>query len=119
MACLKRNSEVLATRVWMANTPWTRLRGLLGRKDFPASDAMWFVPGSRLVPMNSIHTFFMRFPIDVAFTDSNLVVKKIFAGVKPGRMIWPVVAATNTFEFAAGFLGRHSIREGDQLHVDP
>jgi uncharacterized protein len=113
MAQLKKNSTIIAEKVWIANNPWTRFVGLLGRKNLPDSEALW------IKPCNSIHTFFMKFPIDAVFTDKNLVVLQVRSHLKPGLLIKPVWTARYTFEFAAGFTDRHKIAEGDQLYVDP
>ena len=67
-------------------------------------------------PCNSIHTFFMKFPIDVVFVDKNLKVRKVKRNVPPGKFIWPIFSAHSVFECAAGFLDAHPIQEGDQLH---
>lgn len=111
MATLKRNSEILTTDLKIADNLWTRAKGLLGRASLPSDEVLW------IKPCNNIHTFFMKFPIDVVFTDKNLKVVKVRRNVVPGRLILPVWKACNTFECAAGFLDRHQIREGDQLHV--
>lgn len=113
MARLRKDAYVIAENLWIASNPWTRFKGLLGRKHLPENEAMW------IKPCNGIHTFFMRFPIDAVFTDRNLVVKKVIKNIPPGRMPWPVWSATHTFEFAAGSADRHNLREGDRLHVDP
>lgn len=113
MATLKRNSEILTARLNIADNPWARAKGLLGRKHLPSDEVLW------IKPCNNIHTFFMKFPIDVVFTDKNLKVVKVRHNVVPGRLILPVWKARNTFECAVGFLDRHQIREGDQLHVGP
>jgi uncharacterized membrane protein (UPF0127 family) len=113
MAKLMRGDEILASKVEFAHSPWSRAKGLLGRKSLPPDQAMW------LKPCNNIHTFFMRFPIDVVFTDKNLVVRKVHRNVGPWKLRAAFWHGESTFEFAAGFLDRHPIQEGDQLHVGP
>lgn len=113
MPVLKCNKKILAEKVWLANTSWTRMRGLLGRQYLPLSEVMW------IKPCNSIHTFFMKFPIDAVFADRNLIVRKVVKNIPPGKLLWPIWSAHSTFEFAAGFLDNTPIHEGDQLHVDP
>jgi uncharacterized membrane protein (UPF0127 family) len=105
-------NRTLANKVWLANDPWSRLKGLLGRQGFPNEDAMW------ITPCNSIHTFFMKFAIDAVFVDNNLKICKIVKDIKPGRLIWPVWSAQSVFEFSAGFAERHGLKEGDRFHVD-
>jgi uncharacterized protein len=112
MPQLKRDSDILATHVWIADNSWSRVKGLLGRPSLPPDEAMW------IKPCNSIHTHLMQFPIDVVFADKQLIVKKVYRNIRPGRIVWPVWSAHSVFEFAAGFLDSHSIEEGDRLHVD-
>ncbi len=111
MPQLMRDSEILAPHVWIADNTWSRAKGLLGRSILPADEVMW------IKPCNSIHTFFMKFPIDVVFTDRQLVVRKVYRNVMPWRLTWPVWSAHSVFEFASGFLTARPIREGDRLHV--
>ena len=58
----------MASRVVRAETAGTRAKGLLGRAGMDPGEALW------IVPCSSIHTFFMRFPIDVLFLDEKLTV---------------------------------------------
>lgn len=90
---------------------FSRMKGLLGRTHLAKEHALWLAPG------NSIHTFFMKFPIDVVFVDRHLRVKKVYQQVQPGRLIWPVLGASSVFELAAGVANPDKISVGDQLHV--
>lgn len=113
MAALKRNDDIIFPQVTMATNPWARARGLLGRSSMPSSETLW------IYPCNNVHTFFMRFAIDVVFVDRRLVIKKIAHDLKPGKVIWFVWGAFSAFEFNAGLAQEKQLREGDQLHVDP
>lgn len=113
MPQLKLDSTIIASNVWIADTTFSRAKGLLGRASLPLDEVMW------IKPCNSIHTFFMKFPIDVVFTDKKLVVRAVHRNVTPGKLIWHIWSAHSVFEFASGFLDTHPIREGDQLHVGP
>ncbi|MEK7355784.1 MAG: DUF192 domain-containing protein [Bdellovibrionota bacterium] len=120
MASLKlvnktKNVEV-AGFVRVADSFFARAIGLMGKKSLPAGEALWF-KGAFLMPANSIQTHFMRFAIDVVFTDRSLVVKEIVRDLKPWRMTKPVRGAVDCFELAAGSLARTKIEIGDQLHV--
>ena len=63
----------------VADNPLTRLRGLLGRQGLGAGE------GLLLRPAPSIHTWFMRFAIDVVFLDAELRVLRVAQAVKPWR----------------------------------
>lgn len=62
---IHRNGQPIVACAWRADRPWSRLRGLLGRKPLSghASQALW------LVPCGSVHTFGMGYPLDVVFLD--------------------------------------------------
>ena len=84
------------------------MRGLLGRKELPSGE------GILLKPSGSIHTFFMRFPIDVVFLDRELRVVSVSEAVPP----WKVRGARGAkavMELAAGEASRRGLTEGQAL----
>lgn len=70
---------MLCARCALAVTPWTRLRGLLGRASLAQDEGMLFRPAA------SIHMFFMRFAIDAVFCDRELRVLRVVRGLRPWR----------------------------------
>ena len=70
-------NTVLADRVVLADTFLSRLRGLLGRTSLPDGEAMI------ITRCNSIHMFFMRFPIDVVFIDKKDIVVGLLENFPP------------------------------------
>ena len=110
-----RNVE-LATKLDVATSFWERTRGLLGRSNLPADEALW-IQGTDLVGCNSIHTLFMRFAIDAVFVDRDLKVKKVYHDLGPWRMTWPARGAHSVFELPAGTLKSRPVEIGDELHV--
>ena len=107
MPWLVRDGEVLAT-LEIAESSRARARGLLGRDDFDGA--------LLLQPAKSVHTFGMRFPIDVAFVDNNLVVLRTvtMARWRPGMPVWK---AHGVIEARAGTFGHWNLQVGDQLEV--
>jgi len=95
-------------RVFVADRPLARARGLLGKRRLPRNE------GLLLKPASSIHTFFMRFPIDVVFINRELRVVGVRKNVKPWRIAW-AWGARSTLELAAGECDRRRIGEGDLL----
>jgi uncharacterized membrane protein (UPF0127 family) len=87
-----------------------RMRGLLGRASLPAGE------GILLRPAPSIHTAFMRFPIDALFLDADLTVLGIEADLRPWR-IASRRRARAVLELAAGESGRLGVKVGDRLSV--
>ena len=84
------------------------MRGLLGRRDLPQGE------GILLRPAGSIHTFFMRFSIDVVFLSEAGVVLCIAAAVRPWR-IAACRGARSALELAAGESERHGLEVGQTL----
>ncbi len=110
-----RNLE-LAARVSVADDFYSRAKGRLGTKSFEAGTALW-IRASRLSPCNSVHTFFMQYPIDVVFVDKDLSVKAVYRDLAPWRMTMPALGAVDAFEFPGGTLKSCPVEVGDQLHV--
>ncbi|WP_318506904.1 DUF192 domain-containing protein [Bacillus sp. T3] len=88
---------------------WPRFRGLMFRRK-PLVDE-----GILLVPCNSIHMFFMFFPIDVVFLDRNDVVVVVRKNVKPNMMIFPIRGAEKVLELPIGTVEKYSIEVKDQI----
>jgi uncharacterized membrane protein (UPF0127 family) len=107
MAWLVRDGEVLAT-LEIAESSTARARGLLGRDDFDGA--------LLLRPAKSVHTLGMRFAIDVAFVDKDLVVlrKVTMARWRLGRPVWK---AHGVIEARAGTFGHWNLQVGEQLEV--
>jgi uncharacterized protein len=100
---------VVAANVEMADGFISRFMGLMGRRDWPASDGMV------IEPCSSIHCFFMRMPIDVAFVDRDWRVLKTVDSLKPWRL-GPMIRKTRrVIELPAGSLQRTGSEPGDQL----
>lgn len=96
----------------IADTMWTRMKGLLGTKKLSYEQSMW------IHRCNSIHTFFMKFPIDCVFVDQHLKVVSIVENVVPGRIVFPQFKADSVFEMNAGEANRKGIYKGEELYVD-
>lgn len=88
-----------------------RMRGLLPRQGLEEGEALW------IAPCTSIHTFFMRFPIDVAFLDRNGVVLALYEALPPWRHTWIHFRAAGAFEASAGSFARAGIGKGDRLEL--
>ena len=107
MGWLLRDGDVLAA-VDVASSFADRLRGLLGKDG---------VEGALLLrPARSVHTLGMRFAIDVAFCDRELVVLDTVC-LKPHRLTRPRRRAHCVIEAEAGAFERWGLRVGDRLEV--
>ena len=85
----------------------SRLKGLLFQKKPITKE------GLLLKPCNSVHMFFMRFPIDVVFLDSSNKVVKGVSYLKPWRIVPPVSGAHSALELPAGMIREREICVGD------
>jgi len=103
---------ILARTIEAALDSRTRRRGLLGRDGL--------APGTALIiaPCNAVHTFFMRFPIDVLFVARDGTVKRVSENVRPWR-IRAALTAFATVELAAGAVRASGVARGDRLALAP
>lgn len=102
---LIKSGKVIVPKLWLAGDFLSRFLGLMGRKGLPQDEALFFPR------CNSIHTFFMRFPIDVVFLDADGNVVEVIEGLKAWRMLLPRTKAKHIIEFAGNRtrdLGIHS-----------
>jgi hypothetical protein len=105
--------RTLAHAAALADTVTSRMKGLLGRDSLPEGEGMV------IDPCNQIHTFFMRFPIDVAFVDAEGRIVRQLEAMKPWRMSGIYFRARRVIELPAGVLAATGTREGDVLTLRP
>jgi uncharacterized membrane protein (UPF0127 family) len=105
-----RTSRVIAYDIELADTRATRRKGLLGRDGLDSRAALI------IRPCFSVHTAFMRFPIDVLFVDRAGTVVKVVRNLAAWRVAgaWGAHAA---IELAAGAIPEGSIEAGDRLYL--
>ena len=108
MTLRREDGSVVCERCTLADSPATRLKGLLGRDGLEQGE------GLLLRPASSIHTFFMRFPIDVVFLDRALVVLAIEDTIDPWRSA-SKRGAKAVLELPAGESSRRGLTVGTQL----
>ncbi len=105
------NGSTVCERCVLAGTALARMKGLLGRASLPQGE------GILLRPASSVHTGFMRFPIDVVFLDGDNRITKIVPNLRP----WRTAAARHgktVIELAAGEAESRNLRVGDRI-VEP
>jgi uncharacterized membrane protein (UPF0127 family) len=112
--CLRnrRSGRVLADRLIPALDSKTRKKGLLGRTSLADGEAMV------IAPTNAIHTWFMRFAIDIVFVNREGRVVKARSAVKPWRMTG-ALRGYAAIELPAGSLESHDTIRGDLLEISP
>lgn len=103
----------LATALSLANTHWSRLRGLMctDAATFSAGKALW------IVPCRGVHTFAMRFPIDVVYLDRAQVVLHLEKNLMPWRMAPVRMSAASVLELPPNTLADSGTSIGDELEI--
>jgi uncharacterized protein len=107
---VRDDGSVVCESCRLAASFTNRLRGLLGRKGLASGE------GLVIRPAGSIHTFFMRFPIDVVFLDQGGVVVKRVSNLRPWRLAF-ARGGRDALELGAGEAERRGIRRGDRLEL--
>jgi uncharacterized protein len=108
---LTRGSSV-AERCRVAASLRDRTVGLLATPSLPAGE------GLLIERTQSIHMFFMRYPIDVVFLDRQTRVTRTVADLRPWRVVWWARGARDCIELPVGALAASGTVAGDQLAVD-
>jgi uncharacterized membrane protein (UPF0127 family) len=101
---------VLADAAEVADTSAKRRTGLLKHTSLEAGEGLW------IAPCESVHSFFMKFTIDVVYLDRKHQIKKIRPEMVPWR-ISGCLTAHSVLELPAGTIARTGTKAGDQLEI--
>jgi uncharacterized membrane protein (UPF0127 family) len=104
------DDTILAHTVVVADHFFTRLRGLLGTKALPEGQALL------IRPCNSVHTFFMKYNIDVLFVGKDGQILKIAEDMRPGQIAWCNKGAF-VIELPGGTMSKTAVKAGKYLQV--
>jgi uncharacterized membrane protein (UPF0127 family) len=104
-------NAVLAESADMADTSAKRRTGLLKHERLNPGDGLW------IVPCESVHTFFMKFPIDLVYLDKKKKVRKVRHRV-PAWRLSVCLSAHSILELPAGTLEQTGTQVGDELVVE-
>ena len=96
----------------IATSFWHRLKGLLGTKNLAEGE------GLLIRPCQSVHTFFMAYPIDIVFVDRNSRIVSLRPALAPYRASRHVRRAKFVIELPSGTIGRTSTQIGDLLTIE-
>ena len=100
----------MAEKLKIADSFWSRLKGLLGTKELPIGEALL------IRPCNNIHMFGMKYSIDVIFADTANQVLKTFVGLAPGK-IASCRGAAYVVELPCGTLQNTGTVTGDLIEM--
>ncbi len=103
----------LATALAVANTHWTRLRGLLGTRssDFRNGSGLW------ITPCHGVHTLGMGFPIDVLYLDRAMTVILIQSDLRPWRFAPVRAESASVLELPCRTAAETRTAVGDKIEI--
>jgi uncharacterized membrane protein (UPF0127 family) len=108
----RSRGTILGLRVEVADSFWTRLRGLLGRPGLPIGH------GLLIAPSRGVHMYGMRFSLDVLLLDGERRVERMFAGLAPGQATGMHKGIRFALELPVGTIVGSGTREGDTLVLE-
>ena len=108
---LKASSgEIICHKMIVASNTLSRMKGLMFSSELPDCD------GFLISPCNSIHTFFMRYPLDIVFLDKNFKIVKVLYNLSAWRMTWIYFRSHQVLEMKAGTL-KKNLNQGETLEA--
>lgn len=113
MKAFNRSSgKDLALKLSVAATVPSRVRGLLGRRELAEGE------GLLITPCRGVHTFLMKFPIDVLFLDKNNRIIHTVEHLQPHRMTRVLFRSSSVIELPAGAVFNSQSALGDQVVIE-
>ena len=106
-----RTGKELSVDVKVADTLFTRMKGLLGKKELLEGEALW------IKPCFSVHTFFMKFPIDVIFLNKKNQVIAAVSNLTPNRMTRLYPQSFSVLELPPGTIVASASEVGDEIKI--
>lgn len=107
----KTRNTVLADAAEVADTSAKRRTGLLKHDHLEPGQGLW------VIPCESVHSFFMKFAIDLVYLDRKRRVRKLRHRMVPWRLS-ACLTAQSILELPAGTLERTGTERGDQLEIE-
>ena len=105
----KTKGTILADNAIVADSLLSRMKGLLGRQNFIMGEALV------IKPCNCVHSFFMHFPIDVLFIDSNNRIIGIKRYFNPWRVSPIYLNGKSVVELPCGVVAKSGTATGDEI----
>lgn len=110
-AVIQNSGKELVGDLMIADSIFSRMKGLLGKDSLPTGSALW------LIPCKGVHTFGMKFAIDVIFIDRENRVIAISDNMMPNRMTAIYPSAATVMELPAGTAAAVKLSAGDIIEV--
>lgn len=108
---LEQGGRIVVRRVWVADSFGRRALGLMFRRSLPLDTAL-YLPGCR-----AVHTFGMRFNLDIRFLDRDGYMVRAVTRLKPWRLAWGGWRAVAALESAPGCLNDRTLDPGKPLRL--
>jgi len=103
--------RILVAKGWVATSFLARLRGLIGHESLVSGE------GLLINPCKGIHTFGLGYPIDALYVDSNGMVLRAPASIRPNRVGPIILGARAVLEIPAGMIAATGTQVGDRLAI--
>jgi uncharacterized membrane protein (UPF0127 family) len=107
----KTRNTIISENLQVANTFLKRLKGLMFTKELPLQNAL------QITPCNEIHTFFMKYSIDVLYLDANNNILSIDENLQPGKIGKRVKKAVVVIELPKGKIKEKDIKVGQTVAI--
>ena len=104
----RTRNTLLATCMEVASSSAKRNKGLLGRESLSPGEGLW------IRPCESVHTFWMRFPIDLVYLDRKHRIRKLVSAVPPWRLS-ACLLAHSVIELPSGTIRETQTECGDEI----
>ena len=98
-------------KIKTARSFWSKGLGVMFWKNFGENK------GLLLPSTNAIHTFFVRFPLDLVFLDENKTIVQLVENLRPWSFSPVVWKAKNTLELPAGSIKKHKLEINDKIYL--
>ena len=105
----KTSNTIISENVMVADTYFKRLKGLMFTKELPCQNAL------HIIPCNEIHSFFMKYSIDVLYLDSKNNILAFDEEMQPGKIGKAVKDAKSVVELPSGKIKKLNIKIGQQI----
>jgi len=103
--------RTLAGVLMVADSFFLSLKGLIGRARLETGHGLW------IVPCQSVHTFWMRFPIDVVFLDKHCKIIHLVENLKPHRVSKHLSKANSVIELPISTIEGTGTQVGDEIQI--
>ena len=109
----ERNNALIGDKIKVADTFWTRLKGLMLAPDLAEGE------GLIITPCNSIHMMFMRYPIDALFIDSSNKIVAIYEKIRPWIGVTRLYSnVVSVIEVPSGLANKLDLKIDDSLRLE-